>query len=183
MPPARPGRHRGEPSPGERQAERRTRVRQGARTTVRAPRTVATAVTVRRGGQHALMAEFLAFTGIVALRAIADYVPGEQGQPTEGTSKGAITPRGSQPGPLATLAAGFVIFFILGFMAARGGTSARVAAMAGLIVDVVLLMNSLPELNTVSKSFGNVRANAQAQAEATIQPVGYQGTAPGPYGG
>jgi hypothetical protein len=124
----------------------------------------ARAVTVRKGGQHALMAEFLLFLGIVSMRAIADYVPGDQGQPTEGTTKGAVTPRGTQLGPLPILAAGFTLFFVLSFLAARGGTWARVAGMAGLIVDVVLLMNSLPELGTVSQSFGNVRQAAQAQA-------------------
>lgn len=172
-----PGKHRGGPSPREQEAEARAqrannrRQRQVVSRGVRAPGRLASTVTVRKGGQHALMAEFLAFTGIVALRAIADYVPADQGQPTEGTSKGTVTPRGTQLGPLPILAAGFVIFFILGFAAARGGTSARVAAMAGLIIDVVLLMNSLPELETVSGSFGNVRQAAQQQAA--------QGTASG----
>jgi hypothetical protein len=111
---------------------------------------------IARGGQHALMAEFLLFTGIVALRAVADYVPAEQGQPTEGTSKGAITPKAGQLGPLPVLAAGFVVFFVLSFLAARGGTWAKVAAGFGMVVDVALLMKSLPELETVSKSFGNI---------------------------
>ena len=175
-----PGRHRGEPSRAERQAQtaasreqaaRRTRVRTAARGTVRGPGRLAQAVTVRKGGQHALMAEFLAFLAIVTMRAIADYVPADQGQPTEGTSKGTVTPHGKQIGPLPTLAAGFVIFFILGFMAARGGASARVAAVAGLIIDVVLLLNSMPELDTVSQSFGNARQQAQ-QATGTTQAPG-----------
>jgi hypothetical protein len=111
---------------------------------------------IARGGQHALMAEFLLFAGIVGLRAVADYVPAEQGQPTEGTSKGAITPRTGQLGPLPVLAAGFVVFFVLSFLAARGGTWAKIAAAFGLVIDVALLMKSLPELDTVSKSFGNI---------------------------
>jgi hypothetical protein len=141
----------------------------------------ARAVTVRKGGQHALMAEFLVFLGIVSMRAIADYVPGSQGEATEGTTKGAVTPgtaaqqvkgtsqaaqqaSAAQLGPLPILAAGFIIFFLLSFLAARGGTSARVASLAGLIIDVALLMKSIPELETVGGSFGNVRQAAQAQA-------------------
>src|SRR5271156_594182 len=138
-----------------------------------------------KGGQHALMAEFLLFCGIVGLRAVADYVPGDQGQPTEGTSKGAITPRGAQLGPLPVLAAGLVVFFVLSFLAARGGAWARVAAVSGLIIDTALLMKSLPELATVSKSFENVTSSSNSAGSAAggalpstyVQPVGYQGTA------
>lgn len=131
----------------------------------------ARAVTVRKGGQHALMAEFLVFLGIVSMRAIADYVPGSQGEATEGTTKGTVTPASGQLGPLPVLAAGFVIFFILSFLAARGGTWARVAGLAGLIIDTALLMKSIPELEKVSGSFGTVRASAQA-AQTVPTPSG-----------
>jgi hypothetical protein len=119
------------------------------------PARVARAVTVRKGGQHALMAEFLLFVGIVGMRAVADYVPHD-----EGTSKGEIQPTTGQLGPLPILAAGFVFFFILSFLAARGGTWARLAAIFGLIVDVALLMRSAPELETVAGSFGNISGQA-----------------------
>ena len=177
---AGPGAHRGQPSRAEQQAQRQQAAedaRLGREESTRnrryrqAPGRVATAVTVRRGGQHALMAEFLFFLGIVAMRAIADYVPADQGQPTEGTSKGTVTPQSGQLGPLPILAAGFVIFFLLSFMAARGGGAARVAAMAGLIIDLALLMKSIPELEKVSGSFGTVRAQAQ-QAQGTTQAPG-----------
>jgi hypothetical protein len=186
--PEGPGAHRGEPSRAERQAQagrdrgqrqQASRRRQNARTAVRAPGRVAAGVTVRKGGQHALMAEFLLFCGIAGMRAVADYVPGGQGTAAEGTSKGTVTPRSGQPGPVAVLAAGFVIFFILSFLAARGGTWARVAGLAGLIIDVVLLMNSLPELETVSGAFGNVRAQAQDNAASGPNNVG---SAPTPTG-
>jgi len=131
-----------------------------------------------KGGQHALMAEFLLFCGIVGLRAVADFVPGNQGEDTEGTTKGTITPASGQLGPLPVLAAGFVLFFVLSFMAARGGTSARVAAAAGLIVDVVLLMRSAPELEKVSGAFGNVAATSAATSTPTTQPVASSGPAP-----
>jgi hypothetical protein len=126
---------------------------------------------VTKGGQHALMAEFLVFLGIVSMRAIADYVPGSQGEATEGTTKGTVTPASGQLGPLPILAAGFVIFFILSFLAARGGTWARVASLAGLIIDTALLMKSIPELEKVSGSFGTVRASAQA-AQTVPTPSG-----------
>jgi hypothetical protein len=131
------------------------------------PRKIARAVTVRKGGQHALMAEFLLFVGIVGMRAVADYVPHD-----EGTSKGEIQPTTGQLGPLPILAAGFVFFFILSFLAARGGTWARLAAIFGLIVDVALLMRSAPELETVAGSFGNISGQAKAGSAYAPTPTG-----------
>jgi hypothetical protein len=180
--PSSGGRHRRPPvtparrvAAGARSAARHD-VRPAVRGGYQAGRKAAVFTTQRKGGQHALMAEFLLFTGIVALRAVADYVPAEQGQPTEGTSKGAITPRSGQLGPLPVLAAGFVVFFVLSFLAARGGTWAKVAAAFGMVVDVALLMKSLPELETVSKSFGNI---GQPQA---IPSAGTAATLPTPGG-
>jgi hypothetical protein len=135
-----------------------------ARGAYRAGGRAATFTTQRKGGQHALMAEFLLFAGIVGLRAVADYVPAGQGTASEGTGKGSITPREGQLGPLPVLAAGFVVFFILSFMAARGGTWARVAAVSGLIIDTALLMKSLPELGKVSQAFGTVSQPADTDA-------------------
>jgi hypothetical protein len=147
-----------------------------ARRIAAAPRRAATLTTQRsKGGQHALMAEFLLFAGIVALRAIADYVPSGQGTASEGTGKGSITPREGQLGPLPVLAAGFVVFFVLSFLAARGGTWARVAAVSGLIIDTALLMKSLPELGKVSQAFGTV-----SQPATAAQPPAAPGSAPSP---
>ena len=163
----------------------RNDVRPAARTGYQRGRSTAQFVTQRKGGQHALMAEFLFFVAIVGFRAVADYVPGDQGQPTEGTTKGAVTPRNNQLGPLPVLAAGMVVFFVLSFLAARGGTWARVAAVSGLIIDTALLMKSLPELGTVSQAFGNVtqaQAAAQPYPATYVQPVGYEGTATVPGG-
>src|ERR1700677_2146749 len=120
-----------------------------------------------KGGQHALMAEFLLFCGIVGMRAVADYVPRD-----EGTSKGEIQPTTGQLGPLPILAAGFVFFFILSFLAARGGTWARLAAIFGLIVDVALLLRSAPELETVAGSFGNISGQAKAGSAYAPTPTG-----------
>jgi hypothetical protein len=114
---------------------------------------------IARGGQHALMAEFILFCGIVGLRAVADYVPRN-----EGGDKGEIQPRAGQLGPLPILAAGFIVYFVLSFLAARGGTWAKAAAAFGLLIDLVLLMKSLPELGTVSQGFTNI---SQPQAAST----------------
>ena len=141
------------------------------------PTRVARAVTVRKGGQHALMAEFLLFVGIVGMRAVADYVPRD-----EGTSKGEIQPTTGQLGPLPILAAGFVFFFILSFLAARGGTWARLAAIFGLIVDVALLLRSAPELETVAGSFGNISGNAAAAGNNSSSGPNNAGSAPTPSG-
>jgi hypothetical protein len=183
-PPVQPSRARHgapRPSAGRRLATgavstARRDVAPAARGTYRAGNRAATFTTVRKGGQHALMAEFLLFAGIVGLRAVADYVPAGQGDTSEGTGKGAITPREGQLGPLPVLAAGFVVFFILSFMAARGGTWARIAAVSGLIIDTALLMKSLPELAKVSQAFGPGTASQPADA----QPPAAPGSAPGP---
>jgi len=101
------------------------------------------------------------------MRAVADYVPHD-----EGTSKGEIQPTTGQLGPLPILAAGFVFFFILSFLAARGGTWARLAAIFGLIVDVALLLRSAPELETVAGSFGNISGQAKAGSAYAPTPTG-----------
>lgn len=126
------------------------------------------------------MAEFLLFLAIVAMRAIADYVPQD-----EGATKGKITPSSGQLGPLPVLAGGFATFFVLSFLSARGGAWAKVAAAFGLVIDVTLLMRSAPELETVSKSFGNITSSTTATAaepSTYVQPVGYEGTATIPEG-
>ncbi len=127
------------------------------------------------------MAEFLLFLAIVAMRAIADYVPQD-----EGATKGKITPSSGQLGPLPVLAGGFATFFVLSFLAARGGAWAKAAAAFGLVIDVTLLMRSAGELETVSKSFGNVTSSSTTATAAYpstyVQPVGYEGTATIPEG-
>lgn len=193
MPPRAPGRHRqpgparARPAPARAQTPAQQRAaaryadyqrRQDQQQRARTKSNVRTAAAVpgrgarvlqqgSRGGQHALMAEFLVFCGIVAMRAIADYVPSGQGQADEGAAKGSTggltlaeqqaaeqhgKPAG-QLGPLPVLGAGFVIFFVLAFIAARGGAAARFAAAAGLVIDAALLLKSMPQLGTVSQAY------------------------------
>jgi len=181
------------------QQQRRGQRRDVARRAARVPgRGVRVLHQGARGGQHALMAEFLVFCGLVAMRAVADYVPSDQGQATEGTSAGSITgltlaeqqaseqhgkPAG-QLGPLPVLAAGFVIFFVLSFIAARGGRAAQFAAAAGAVIDVALLLKSMPELQTVSQAYaaGTGTSSSTPYPSTYVQPVGYEGTATVPEG-
>jgi hypothetical protein len=110
------------------------------------------------------MAEFIVFCTIVAMRAIADYVPS-----AGGTAKGTMTPPKGQLGPLPILAGGIVTFFVLSFLAARGGTTAKIAAAAGLIMDLALLLRSTAELSLVSGAFTTA-------TQATGTPLGNNAT-------
>jgi hypothetical protein len=178
----------------QRRTQRRQVVRRAAGVPVRGGRVLQQG---GRGGQHALMAEFLVFCGIVAMRAIADYVPSDQGQADEGTGKGTVNgltlaeqqqqeqhgkPAG-QLGPLPVLGAGFVIFFVLAFIAARGGGAAKFAAAAGLVIDLALLLKSMPQLQTVSGAYaaGTPSASAAATDNAASGPNN-AGSAPTPTG-
>jgi hypothetical protein len=168
-----------QPQPSPRTADQQRRSGNSARRASAAARTSAqtarkgvtvTRAGIQHGGQHALMAEFILFCGIVGMRAVADYVPG--GEQNDGTAKGSMTPPAGQLGPLPVLAAGIVFFFVLSFLAARGGGWAKIAAVSGLIMDVALLMRSAAELNTVSQAFTNATQSGQAAGNA--QPGGTQ---------
>lgn len=165
----------------QQRARRRGTLTRAARVPGRGARTLQQGA---RGGQHALMAEFLVFCGIVAMRAIADYVPSDKGQADEGTAKGSINgltleqqqqdeqhgkPAG-QLGPLPVLGAGFVIFFVLSFIAARGGTWAKFAAAAGLVIDTALLLKSMPQLGTVSQAYATGTGTAPGGNNAESGP-------------
>ena len=176
----------------QRRGQRRQVARRAAGVPVRGARVLQQG---GRGGQHALMAEFLVFCGIVAMRAIADYVPSDQGQADQGAAKGTTggltlaeqqqqeqhgKPAG-QLGPLPVLGAGFVIFFVLAFIAARGGTAARFAAAAGLVIDAALLLKSMPQLQTVSGAYA-AGAPAPAATDNAASGPNNAGSAPTPTG-
>jgi len=169
------GRHAAPATPGPRpspRAERQQarssnsarRAQAAAKTSAQVSRKgiTATRAGIAHGGQHALMAEFILFCVIVGMRAIADYVPSEGG-----TKKGTMTPPAGQLGPLPILAGGMVTFFVLSFLAARGGAAAKVAAAGGLIMDLALLLRSTAELSKVSGAFTAVTAPPAAAAGVT----------------
>lgn len=97
-----------------------------------------------------LTAELLAGAGIVAIRVVADYVP-----QADGTLKGKIGhPRG-QYGPMPILAGLIGTFWLLSFLAARGGTRGKVAVIAGGLIVLVLAMKSSTELTKTSATFSS----------------------------
>jgi hypothetical protein len=110
-----------------------------------------------QGGQHALAAELLLFIGIVALRAVATYGPAPKG--------GKDLPA-DQYGPLFILGNGFAVFFVLAFLAARGGTSAKVAVAGGAIIDLALLMKSIPHIDQIAAVYGEPRKYVPENVEA-----------------
>jgi hypothetical protein len=114
---------------------------------------VAETVTQRRGysGKHMLTAELLIGVGLVAIRAVADYEP-----QADGTLKGKIGHPKGQYGPLPTLAGLIVTFFLLSFLAASGGTKARLAVIAGAVIDLTLIMRSADEFTKVADTFGKL---------------------------
>jgi hypothetical protein len=117
-------------------------------------RQAAAVVTERRGGYSGrgmLTAELLIGIGIVAIRAVADYEP-----QADGTLKGKIGHPDGQYGPLPILAGLVMVFFLLSFLAAAGGTKAKVAVIAGGIIDLTLLLRSSDEFATVAGTFGKL---------------------------
>jgi hypothetical protein len=99
-----------------------------------------------QGGQHALAAELLLFVAIVGIRAVAQYGPGDKSKlPAD------------QYGPLFILGNGFAAFFVLSFLAARGGTWAKVATAGGLAIDLALLMKSAAHLQVLAAEYDKPR--------------------------
>lgn len=124
-----------------------------------------TTAPVRAGGRLGrqysargmLTAELLTGVAIVAVRAVEDYKPGTDpvtGQP-DGSLKGTIAHPAGQYGPLPILAGLLTWFFLLSFLAARGGTRAKVAVVAGGLTDLVLAMKSMPHFEKVAATFGH----------------------------
>ena len=74
----------------------------------------------------------------MGVRAVAQYGPGDKKDLPAG-----------QYGPLFILGNGLAVFFVLSFMAARGGMAARLAGVAGLVLDLALLMKSASHLTLV----------------------------------
>lgn len=97
-----------------------------------------------------LTAELLAGAGIVALRVVADYEP-----QADGTLKGKIGHPQGQYGPLPILAGLIGSFWLLSFLAARGGTRGKVAVIAGGLIVLVLAMKSTGEITKTSATFSS----------------------------
>lgn len=125
-------------------------------------RELAANVTERKGGysgKRMLTAELIVAFLIVAVRAVADYEP-----QADGTIKGKIAHPKGQYGPLPILAGLIMTFFVLSFLAASGGTKARLAVIAGGIIDIALLMKSADEFKKVADTFGGNLGTGQLPA-------------------
>lgn len=107
-------------------------------------------VTTRKpyGARHMLVGELLLGVGIVGIRLVADYEP-----QSDGTMKGKIGHPKGQYGPFPILTGLLITFFLLSFLAARGGTKAKVAVIGGGLVVLVLGMKSLDEFEKTSSTF------------------------------
>lgn len=109
------------------------------------------------GYQHVLMGEMVAAFIIIGIRAIADYVPA-----SDLHSPGTETPKkGASPIVLITATLG--VFFVLSFLATRGGWTARTGAAFGLLMIIALMINSEGELIQVATWVENIGANNQSQ--------------------
>jgi hypothetical protein len=72
---------------------------------------------------------------------------------------------------LFILGNGFAVFFVLAFLAARGGTSAKVAVAGGAIIDLALLLKSIPHIDQIAAVYGEPRKYTPENVEA-ITPAG-----------
>lgn len=145
------------------------------------------AVTGRRRytARGMLTAELIAGVIITAIRAVADYEP-----QADGTLKGKIGHPSGQYGPLPVLAGLIVTFFLLSFLAASGGTKAKLAVIFGAAVIIALGMRSSDEIGTVAGTFakfGKARAPAgnwqtSGSQAGTAFATGDSGSSGGPPG-
>lgn len=119
------------------------------------------------------MGEMIAAFVIIGIRAIADYTPaGDASAPgTESPKKGSS--------PIVLITATLATYFVLAFLATRGGWYARVAAAFGLLMIIALMINSEAELVNVStwvESIGTNAANQTAPTQSASPSVPSGGT-------
>lgn len=134
-----------------RQGQRRTGY---ARQAASVPRRTATTVTQRSGsysGKGMLTALLLVGFVIVAVRVVADYEVQDGGG-----VKGIVIHPPGQLGPLPILAGLIGSFFFLSFLAAAGGTKAKVAVILGAIIITTLGVESISEVTTLAGTIGSI---------------------------
>jgi hypothetical protein len=109
------------------------------------------------GYQHVLMAEMIVALGIIGVRAVSDYVPaGDSHNP------GSEHPVKGQS-PVVLITATLAVYFVLSFLATRGGWAAKSAAAFGLLMIAGLMINSEAELVDVAHWIENIGTNAANQ--------------------
>jgi len=109
------------------------------------------------GYQHILMGEMVIAFAIIGIRAIADYVPASDAKDpgSENPPKGAS--------PISMIVATLGTYFVLSFLATRGGWAAKVAAAFGLLMIIALMINSEAELGQVATWMENIGGNSANQ--------------------
>ena len=132
--------------------------------------------TGNRQYQGAILAEFVIAVLVVSTGPIVN--PPQDGKDS---------PSPYRVGHLKQLLAVGAVYFVLALLSS--GRHGRVAAWFGglVLLGVGFTQVANGDLSALFKIFGppqydQVNPANVAAAEATIQPVGYQGTAPGPYG-
>ena len=129
------------------QGQRRTAL---ARSAVRAPGRAARAVT-SYSGEKVLAAELMVGFTLVAIRVVADYE-----SQADGTTTGKVLHPAGQYGPLPILAGLIMSFFALSFVAAGGGTRAKLAVILGGAIVLTLGVHSYKEIQTVGGTIGKI---------------------------
>lgn len=124
------------------------------------------------GYQHVLMGEMVVAFVIIGIRAVADYVPAGSAPGTESPKKGAS--------PIVLIVSTLAVYFVLSFLATRGGNAARVASAFGLLTIIALMINSAGELSQVAGWIENIGTNNAAQKGSSssspqLPPTGSSG--------
>ena len=123
-------------------------------------------ITQRSGtysGKGMLTAELLACFGIVFIRIVADFTVDE--------SSGAVTSNvlhnSSTYGPFP-IAIGLIgAFFVLSFLAAGGGTKAKIAVIFGGIITLALGLKSIPEIEKIATELADIGSITVPAASGT----------------
>jgi hypothetical protein len=125
------------------------------------------------GYQNVLMGEMVVAFVIIGIRAIADYNPSNdfRAPGSEQPKKGAS--------PISLIASTLAIYFVLAFLATRGGWPARVASAFGLLMIVGLMINSEAELAQVATWVEAIGTNG-ANQPPIAPPSGSSGNSSAP---
>lgn len=125
------------------------------------------------GYQHVLMAEMIVAFVVIGIRAIADYAPdSDMNKPgSEQPNKGAS--------PIVLITATLGVFFVLSFLATRGGNAAKASAAFGLLMIIALMINSESELAQVASWIENIGTNSTNEQSQASDNSGNSGTTSG----
>ena len=196
------GKHRGQPSQGEVQLElqdRRVRLseqrearfsraqeqreaRQAESSSsgpslgsvASAPGRAASAITsAPYSGKGLLAAELLIGFALVAIRLVADAEVADDGT----TVKAKVLHQQGEYGPIPILIGLIITFFVLSFVAAGGGTRAKLAVIFGGIIITALAVNSYSQIQFIAGVFGSIgQISAPAPAGQMGDIFGNAGT-------